>query len=110
MAVGVAEAVLRNEELGASTEDLQRDEDQKNAEKDWAVQVEKQAGNGDSGKDVHGIANFGIKAVSDQGAGSRGERERVAKLKAGEGNENESADGEDEAKDVKNSPGAIGES
>lgn len=108
LAVGVAEAGFQDAGLGASSDDLERYEDQENPEKKWAVQVEKQAGNGQGGKDVHRIANFAVDAVSDQNAGLRGEGERIAQLIAGKGDKNESADGEDEAEDAESGPGEIG--
>lgn len=108
LAVRVAEAGFQDAGLGASPDDLERDEDQENPEKKWAVQVEKQASNGQGRKDVHRIANFGIDAVSDQSAGLRGEGERIAELIAGESDENESADGEGEAEDAESGPGEIG--
>jgi hypothetical protein len=104
-AVLVAEAGFEDAGLGASAEDLQGNEDEKNEEVPRTVEKENEAEDPDVAKKVDGIANAGVQAVGDELARLRRDGERGAELDARDDNEHDAEDKQDEADEAQRSPG-----
>jgi hypothetical protein len=72
------------------------------------VDVDQQGGDGYGGENVDGLADFGIDAVGDEGAGLRRQSKRTVELIAGDGDCGYTSKSQGQADGAERGPGKVG--